>query len=297
MSGIVWLASYPKSGNTWFRVFLTNYLRDSDQPASINDLFLTPIASARYHFDEILAVDAGDFTADEYDCLRPDVYRGIAVRAVETPYMKVHDAYLPTLRGEPLLPAEATDRALYFVRDPRDVAVSYAHHDGTTPADAIAAMNGPNNAFCSGVRGMAAQLRQRVSTWSGHVESWLDQTPFPVHAMRYEDMVDRPAETFAGAISFLGLPLDDARIQKALRFSSFEELQTQETKGGFREAPVGVDRFFRRGQPGSWADQLSVNEASTLVSDHEVVMRRLGYLDSTRGGLQSSIATGRSGSN
>jgi hypothetical protein len=45
MNGIIWLASYPKSGNTWFRVFLTNLLRDADTPASINELKRTPIAS------------------------------------------------------------------------------------------------------------------------------------------------------------------------------------------------------------------------------------------------------------
>ena len=75
MNGIIWLASYPKSGNTWFRVFLTNLLRDADTPASINELESTPIASARGIFDNNIGFEASDLTADEIDRLRPELYR------------------------------------------------------------------------------------------------------------------------------------------------------------------------------------------------------------------------------
>jgi aryl sulfotransferase len=57
VSGIVWLASYPKSGNTWLRVLLTNYLRDASEPADINQLFGAPIAGARRRFDEWVGVE------------------------------------------------------------------------------------------------------------------------------------------------------------------------------------------------------------------------------------------------
>jgi hypothetical protein len=132
-AGIVWLASYPKSGNTWFRVFLANYLEDRDRPVSINALgsgagMTHGIASARHLFSEMLAIDAGDFSHEEYDCMRPDAYRALARRAQETPYLKVHDANVATADGEPLIPPDGTACALYFVRNPLDVAVSFANH-------------------------------------------------------------------------------------------------------------------------------------------------------------------------
>src|SRR5690606_3634079 len=65
MSGILWLASYPKSGNTWFRAFLTNLLREDDEPADINDLVGGPIAGSREPFDEAVGYDSGDLTEDE----------------------------------------------------------------------------------------------------------------------------------------------------------------------------------------------------------------------------------------
>lgn len=75
MKNIVWLASYPKSGNTWVRVFLTNLLRDSDCPADINQLEMTPIASNRSVFDDVVGMKAADLSYDEVDRLRPEVYR------------------------------------------------------------------------------------------------------------------------------------------------------------------------------------------------------------------------------
>ena len=93
MNGIIWLASYPKSGNTWFRGFLTNLLRDADTPASINELERTPIASARGVFDNNMGFEASDMTADEIDRLRPELYIHLAENAKEPLFMKIHDAY------------------------------------------------------------------------------------------------------------------------------------------------------------------------------------------------------------
>ncbi len=73
---IVWLASYPKSGNTWMRAFLSNYLADGDKPVDINSLDTGgPIASARTIFDEAVGVEASDLTQDEIERYRPRVYR------------------------------------------------------------------------------------------------------------------------------------------------------------------------------------------------------------------------------
>lgn len=63
MSGIVWLASYPKSGNTWLRVFLANSLRNAETPADINALETGHIASARNLFEELAGVEASDLTS------------------------------------------------------------------------------------------------------------------------------------------------------------------------------------------------------------------------------------------
>ncbi len=279
MNGIIWLASYPKSGNTWFRVFLTNLLHDADAPASINELESTPIASARGIFDNNMGFESSDLTADEIDRLRPELYTHLAVNANDPFFMKIHDAYTAVSDNMPLIPQAATGGALYFIRNPLDVAVSFAHHSGSDYDTSISRMADESFAFCRKSDRLHNQLRQKLLSWSRHVLSWVDRAPFPVCVLRYEDMKSQSLETFERAVHFAGLPHTPEQIQKALDFSSFDTVQQQEEAEGFQEKSPSSSRFFRKGQIGSWRDELSEKQAQQVVHNHREVMRRFGYLD------------------
>jgi aryl sulfotransferase len=279
MMSIIWLASYPKSGNTWFRVFLTNLLRDADAPASINELESTPIASSRGVFDNNMGFEASDLTAEEIDRLRPELYVHLAENAREPLFMKIHDAYTDVADSIPLIPHQATGGALYFVRNPLDVAVSFAHHSGTDYDASISRMADEDFAFCRQRDRLHIQLRQKLLSWSGHVLSWVDRTPFPVCVLRYEDMKSQSLETFENAVHFAGLAYTREQIQKALEFSSFDVVRQLEEAEGFREKSPSSSRFFRKGKIGSWREELSDKQAQQIVHDHEEVMHRFGYLD------------------
>jgi hypothetical protein len=280
MKGIVWLASYPKSGNTWFRTFLTNFLRDGDAPVNINRLDGGPIASARQPFDDAVGYDSGELTPDEIDALRPEVYLQQAREATETLYCKVHDAYTFLPDGRALIPAEATACALYFIRNPLDVAVSLAHHGGHDRFDRVVRQMGREEmCFCATDATETNQLRQKLLTWSGHVRSWVDAPGVRVHVLRYEDMKARPEDVFGEAVRFVRLPDDPARVEKAVEFSRFDELQRQERAAGFQEKLQQARSFFRKGEVGSWRGELTPEQVAKIVSDHAEVMRRFGYLD------------------
>lgn len=280
MSGFVWLASYPKSGNTWFRVFITNYQRDDDAPANINELGGGPIASARETFDDAVGYDSGEMTPDEIDRLRPEVYRHMAREAKQTLYCKAHDAYTFLPDGQPLFPPEVTERVIYLVRNPLDVCVSYAHHEGHQRFDRVAKfMADEKIGALNHEVGETLQLRQRILSWSGHVSSWADAPGISVKVVRYEDLKLRAEETFGACVKFLGLPFDAARLEKAIKFSGFEELRSQEQKDGFTEKLRRAGAFFRKGELGSWRQALSPEVAARIISDHAAVMRRFGYLD------------------
>lgn len=279
MNGIIWLASYPKSGNTWFRVFLTNLLRDADAPASINELESTPIASARSVFDNNIGIEASDLTADEIDRLRPELYIHLAENATGPLFMKIHDAYTDVAENIPLIPHTATGGALYFIRNPLDVAVSFAHHSGWDYDTAVSRMADEAFAFCRRPDRLHNQLRQKLLSWNRHVLSWVDAAPFPVCLLRYEDMKMQPLETFETAVRFAGLPHTREQIKKALEFSSFDVVQKLEEAEGFREKSPSSIRFFRKGQVASWREELSEQQAQQIVQDHRAVMRRFGYLD------------------
>ncbi len=275
---IVWLASYPKSGNTWFRVFLTNLLSNSDNPADINNLYPTTIASSRTLFDEATGLPSSDLTQDEIEKLRPRVYRYMSETSDEIIYHKIHDAWIILNEGTDLVPKEVTKGVLYFIRNPLDVAVSFAHHSATTIDKAIDMMNNHDFAFCSRETKLHNQTRQRLLTWSEHVASWIDQSGLPVKILRYEDMLNDPFEIFKQAVKFLHLPATDNKIKKALEFSSFEIVSHQEKENGFREKAAKSESFFRKGKSGDWQNVLTKEQIERIVSIHKNVMERFGYL-------------------
>jgi hypothetical protein len=276
---IVWLASYPKSGNTWFRVFLANYLSNSNTPADINSLEGGPIASSRQLFDEATGLSSADLTAEEIENLRPEVYKYIAAQSKELLFHKIHDAFTKTSSGMPLIPEEATNCVLYFIRNPLDVAVSFSHHSNVSCEIIVKQMNDNNYAFCKKADRLHNQLCQKLLTWSNHVKSWVDTSGLRLKVIRYEDMKTNPFETFKAAIAFAGMPCDDEKIEKALKFSDFNILQQQEEEKGFKEKSPKSKSFFRKGITGSWKTELSPALVNQIICDHREMMERFGYLD------------------
>jgi len=279
VAGIIWLASYPKSGNTWLRTFLTNYQRDGDEPVDINGLNNSPIASARRAFDETVGVEASDLTPEEIDRYRPSVYSQIVENLEQSLFLKVHDAYTLNSEGQPLFPKSATQSVIYLIRNPLDVAVSFAHHSNITIPSMIDRMNNEDYAFADRDTRLHQQLRQKLLSWSSHVRSWVDESGLSVKVTRYEDLLRDAIPSFTAIVQAAGLPLDPNKVKKAVEFSSFERLQTMEREGGFRERAPRADSFFRKGTVGDWRNVLTEDQATQLISAHRVVMQRFGYLD------------------
>ena len=280
MNKIYWLASYPKSGNTWTRIFLTNYLKDAEQPADINRLSGGPIASDRDVFDRWAGLEASDLSFEDIADLRPHVYRQMASHVGHPLYVKVHDACTRNSDGDLIFPADITGGAIYLIRNPLDVAVSYSHHGGRTIEQVVHNMCNPDGYVYESPKHLAPQLPQRLLSWSDHVRSWMDDSGLAVRLVRYEDMLADPEGTFTGIVGALDLPLDLPKLRRAVAFSAFESLQEQEASAGFKERLMGADApFFRRGRSGSWRQELVPDLAKRLIETHEDIMRRFGYLD------------------
>jgi aryl sulfotransferase len=275
VAGIWWLASYPKSGNTWLRVALATLL--SGRPADINAMqSVSMIATNRAFFDHALGIESADLTGEQETNLRPRVYEIWAAEASRPLYCKAHDAYRMTPAGEPLFPTAATLGAVYIVRDPRAVAVSFANHLGEPIDETILRMHDPPAAASPAIKRLPRQLRPRLGPWRDHVESWRD-APFPVHFVRYEDMHRDPHATFAGVASFLGLASDRERIAMAVEAAAFPRLQAQERATGFNEKPIEAAAFFREGRVDGWRQALTAEQAARIVAEHGAVMRRCDY--------------------
>jgi aryl sulfotransferase len=275
---IDWLASYPKSGNTWMRMLLANYYSEHDQPHDINAPGVTNgIASSRVRFDELLCLDSSILTDDEVARLQPHTFEVLVELYPAAQWMKVHDAQRRSADGTWLLPPHVSGRAVYLIRNPLDVAVSRAFHDGHGEMHKAVTMLCTPDAAVAG--GNSAQLRQVMGDWSQHVASWVDQDDIPVMVVRYEDMLADTARELARVIAFARPDdvIDQARLAQAVGNAAFDRLQAAEAEQGFREVGRRQERFFRSGKAGDWVNHLSAEQVDRICSTHGAMMRRFGY--------------------
>ncbi len=275
MWGIIWLASYPKSGNTWLRAFLVNYFRNPDTPFPINEL-PNHILGDNFlvHYEQFTGKKAEELSPEEIKRLRPRIHEWFARARGETVFVKTH-SMCRVVEGQPLITPSATAGAIYVIRNPLDVAVSFSHHYQTTLGSAVKTLCRENHVLPPSDK----LLAQIIGSWSQHVKTWTEAPELKLHVMRYEDMLAKPGKSFAGLVKFLDLPKDPPRLSKAIKFSSFRELKKQEDTGGFVESrPDRKTKFFRDGKARAWQDVLTEEQVDRLVECHRELMIKFGYL-------------------
>lgn len=279
VAGICWLASYPKSGNTWLRAFLANLFSGPglpERPVPINELNKYSLADDFYsRYDEAAGGKAETLSEEELLRLRPKVHETFATSFDDTVFVKTHNAAI-AVDGVPLITPTATAGAIYIARNPLDVAVSYASHFQIPLERAVRQLCDPANTLPPG----DGLMRRYPGGWSGHLQSWTRAPGLRLHLLRFEDMAAQPFEAFGAVVEFLGLPEHRARLERAIEFSSFGELKKQEEESGFEEArPDGSARFFRQGRVGAGREALTEEQAARLIEVHREAMVELGYLD------------------
>lgn len=272
---ILWLASYPKSGNTWLRLFLYNYLFNPDKPAPINQAHRIGPGDATAHFYRKIAkgsIDLHDQTAVLR--LRPNVIAALSKNGANVNFMKTHNINADA-HGFRLIPPEVTRGALYIIRNPFDVAVSYAHHFACSYDEAALSLGQDTTVTVAD----ETVVHQYLGNWSEHVRSWARARDFKTKVIRYEDMQSEPEKTFSEALRFIGAPPDEERVARAIRFSSFDEAKKQEKEHGFIEKPKKAEQFFRSGKVGEGRKALPQSAIDRILADHSETMKRYGYLE------------------
>ena len=274
MGTLVWLASYPKSGNTWVRSFLHNLVRDADTPADINTLDEFCLGgSSRRWFELVSQVPLETLEPAELAKLRPLAQARMAASVRNSIFVKSHNYYGPWF-DVPLHNAAVEAGAVYILRNPLDVVPSLAHHYGESLEWAIDLMAKPG----AGTRLSVRHVPEVYDTWSNHVLSWTAKANPKLLVLRYEDLLIKPAESFGTLARFLGLAAGEEKLARAIRHSSFEVLKSQEAERGFRERPANAKSFFREGRAEQWRDVLTPDQVRRIVADHHVQMARFDYI-------------------
>ena len=274
MAQILWLASFPKSGNTWLRAFLANYLRGGRLPEDINKLPQFSYGDMRVeYYVQVSGKKAEDLDYDEINRLRPSIHRFLAGANPGLVLVKTH-SLLSTIKDIPTITPEVTFGAIYVVRNPMDVAVSFGHHYGLSTEKAV-------KSICfKGLERLpqTGHILQVLSDWSTHLNGWLNAPGLYRHLMRYEDMTRSPTKTFGGVLDFLKIAKDRERMKRAIRHSSFKVLAEQESQAGFIERSKNAEKFFRQGEVGGWRKELTQEHVDFIVHHHREAMTKMGYL-------------------
>lgn len=274
----IWLASYPKSGNTWVRLALWSLRADGGTPALGDIAQFGNVAIWRRLLDEWLEVESGHLTGAEIELLRPVLHDALFASDRPPELVKVHDAWFLTAAGRPVFDASHSHAAIYIMRDPRDVAVSWARFSDRSIDWAVRYLANPRATLTADGRRLHSAVPQFIGAWSDHVTSWIDESGLDPVVVRYEDMHADLAGTLGCIAARLGWSASDAAIAGAVAATRFERLAEEERRHGFAEMPDTATRFFVSGRAGGWRDVLTPEQAATIERDHAAVMRRFGYL-------------------
>ncbi|MEQ9259470.1 MAG: sulfotransferase domain-containing protein [Roseovarius sp.] len=272
---IVWLASYPKSGNTWTRVFLANYLMNAQQPVPINQVHRFGMGDSIAQAYRMVGGPNIDVTDMNVTLpLRARVLRGIVANNADVNFVKTHNTRVPVF-GHTLIPDAVSRSGIYIIRNPLDMLLSYARHFGMTHEATAEAIGRDDNANTPDDH----NVWQFLGSWSEHVRSWTQPSAFPVLTLRYEDLLAAPEENFGKLLRHIGITVDDERLARAVRHASFDELTKQESATGFVESSPKSEKFFARGKSDQWKTDLAPAIAKKVKRDHRKVMKKFGYLD------------------
>jgi len=273
MGKIIWLASYPKSGNTWLRTFLHNLLRNPPEGYDINKITDFSFSdSTNRIFEPFLKKPWNEWTVGDVANTRWHAQRYVCSRQMDDTFVKTHNALTEYL-DKPLIYPEFTAGAIYIIRNPLDVCISLAHHYAVDLDEAITILNNPQTGTVNDDR----IVYEIHSSWSFHVNSWTAVPEPGKLVIRYEDLLDQPRATFGKVTKFLGLKPTPDRLMRAIKNSSFEKLRGQEDKTGFNERPAKAQKFFRVGKAGQWRTTLTQEQIDRVVEAHKEQMKRFNY--------------------
>lgn len=194
-NGIIWLASYPKSGNTWLRFLLHNYLygethKTSDVAMKIPDIHLR---------DTVLSV-----------------------QKTEPLFCKTH-----LLLSERHPNIRDTTGFIYILRHPKDVLLSNINYFKMISDVGSFSEQQFARKFIVNM-GVRRWIDMGIGSWPEHVNSWLSNPRYPHLVLRYESMLQDPYSSLQKALEFIAVPIDPNKLNRAIYFSSFEKMRALE---------------------------------------------------------------------
>ena len=283
---IIWLASYPKSGNTWVRSFLTSLLYNKKNEANLKDLVNIQQYPLRSHFTNLVSkIDDLSELSSNWILSQKIINQDKKIK-----FFKTHHA-LCKFKNSYFTNGEVSLGVIHIVRDPRNVISSILYHYSKKNYEeakdflfderkAIGKRFDPNDPEVN------RNIFTVLSSWKNHYTSW-KQFKKNYLLIKYEDLLSNPKDEFYNLSNYLSkllsIEFENNKINHAIKTNSFENLKKLEKEGGFEEAVSdketgGKKEFFNLGPANDWSKLLSSELRESIEREFEVEMRELGYI-------------------
>lgn len=281
---IIWIASYPKSGNTWVRSLIATYLYECKETEVFKNIKKIIVFPSPIHFKGIFEIN--EFSKDELKDKNKRDKRKFEIckhwisaqeqinLKKETTFLKTHNMS-GSVYGNDFTNDKNTSGAIYIVRDPRSVVVSKAYHDNISFDRSVDDLL--DEKIFSTNPGNLLEFR---SSWKVNYQSWKNRS-FPKVIIRYEDLLSDTFEIFKKILSFINnfqkIEIDEKKITKTINTCNFKNLSKLEDAIGFGEREKS-DKFFRKGLINEWKSKLNHNQIKKIENALSKEMKDLNYL-------------------
>ena len=277
---IIWISSYPKSGNTYIRSFLAAYYYSNN---------------GKFQFDDLLKME--QFPNLKYSKFKTKSMEETSKNWIynqksffdkeKLNFVKTHNT-LVEYKGNKFTTKNETLAAIYIVRDPRNLITSFVNHYSLTYEQAINFMIDENSSLIEKTADGDHSSFTYINTWSNHYKSWKNNKEFKTLFIKYEDLENKKEETFLTIINFLNNvnnnseKIDDKKFKTSIKSTNFVNLKNKEKNEGFYESVVSKKtgkkiNFFNLGFNNRWEKILDRNTINKMNHIFKSDLEQLGY--------------------
>jgi hypothetical protein len=280
---IIWLASYPKSGNTWLRSLLSSYYYSND---------------GIFYFDLLKKIEQFpekkfflEFTKDFSDPLVTSKYWIKAQNKInenkKVNFFKTHNS-LCNINGNNYTNKKNTLGCIYIIRDPRNVLTSIKNHYELSYEDSLKFMLNENKYTYDYFKKNDFGDFQFISSWKKNSNSWLTNKTFAVKLIKYEDLLSSTFDTLKNIIDFINkinnqsVHFNKNKAKNSINSTNFDKLKKMENEFGFEEAIKSKKNqkkipFFNLGPNNDWK-KLVPQELKNQINDtFKKELKEFGY--------------------